>query len=78
MAYTNPYPPPLIEFLSFQSMGAHVPLSYDSDSGVARICQQGAKATKRGRGFFPLPRLGDFLFCFVVENSCMKTAFSCT
>ena len=46
MKYSMYTPTPLIEFLLFQSMGAWglVTLSYASDSGVARICQQGTKA----------------------------------
>ena len=53
-----------------------MPLSYASDSGAARICQQGAKARERGQGVggcFP-PSHGREIF----ENSGIKTAFSCT
>ena len=50
-------------------------LSYASDGGAARICQRGPKrgseATERGEGV--APTVGRFF-----ENSCMKTAFSCT
>ena len=49
---------------------------------AARICQRGPKrgseATERGAGCgrgVPPPTVGRF---FVVENSCMKTAFSCS
>ena len=50
MKYSEHQPlPPLLNFFHGQTMGAWglVPLSYDSDSGVARICQQGAKARER-------------------------------
>ena len=61
--------PPLLNFP--QSMGAWVlvPLSYASDSGAARICQQGAKARERSDqagggcfvgGGFPPPTVGRF------------------
>ena len=59
-----------------------MPLSYASNSGAARICQQGAKARERSDqagegvgGGFPPPTVGIF---FVVEKLGMKTAFSCT
>ena len=48
-------------------------LSYASDSGAARICQEGAKASERGEGAVP-PSDGREIF----ENLGMKTAFSCT
>ena len=56
-------------------------LSYASDGGAARICQRGptrgSEATERGEGVgggFPPPMHGREIF----DNSCMKTAFSCT
>ena len=57
-------------------------LSYASDSGAARICQQGAKARERndqagegvGGGFTPLPR---YIWRFFFYSG-MKTTFSCT
>ena len=43
----------LLKFILFQSMGggdnwALLPLSYASDSGAPKICQQGAKARAEG------------------------------
>ena len=60
-----------------------MPLSYASDSGAARICQRGAKARERsdragggGGGGGESVGGGNGIGRFV-ENSCMKTAFSC-
>ena len=52
-----------------------MPLSYASDSGAARTCQQGAKAREqndRAGGGCGSHGMENF------ENSGMKTAFSCT
>ena len=59
-----------------------MPLSYASDNGATRICQREAKARERssragggcGRGY-PSSHGSEI---FVVENLCMKTAFSRT
>ena len=88
MAYQSPTPPFKNVLYSNQGGGALalVSLSYASDSGAARIFSTGgANARKRsdlsgeegvggGGGGVPPPTVG----IFVVENSCMKTAFSCT
>ena len=74
--------PPLNFVIVLQSRGGGAwghcaPYSYASDSGAARnYCQRGSEATERGEGVgggFP-PYHGREIF----ENSCMKTAFSCT
>ena len=66
-------------------MGAWVlvPLSYASDSGAARICQQGAKARERSDqagegvgGGFPPPRSREIFRKFGYEN-CIFVHIKC-
>ena len=90
VAYTNPLLP-LLKFHLLQSTGegtcALVPLSYaTTESNATRICLRGGGGgAKRGSelsdqagegvGEGGGSTVGRF---FVVENLCMKTAFSCT
>ena len=74
--YQSPTPAFKIVFYSNQGGEALalVPLSYASDSGAARIYQRGAKARERSDRAGGGCGHGREIF----ENSCMKTAFSCT
>ena len=58
-----------------------MPLSYASDSGAARICQQGAKARERSNsagGGCGWGGGGGLRYREIFDKSDMKTAFSCT
>ena len=55
-----------------------MPVTVVQPGFVNGVPKRGSEATERGEGMgggSPLPTLGRFV---VVENSCMKTAFSCT
>ena len=75
MAYTNPLLPPFFFFFYTPIKGAWalVPLSYASDNGVARICQQGgqsegAKRPSGGEDVGSLSHGNNNLWKFVYEN----------
>ena len=81
VTYTNPLLPASFEKLFYSNQGgggmAPCALSYASDGGTARICQQGAKARERSDragGGCGSPSHGREIF----HNLCLKTAFSCT
>ena len=75
--------PPTVTFLLFQSMRgggawALLALSYASDSGAAKICQQGAKARERSDRAGGGELWEGVHSREIFENSGMKTTLSCT